>query len=141
MIGDEKEFDIVLTVLLNQEPANGLEEEYSKIEAKYRKIIENHGRNNDNLHIVNYTLNKKEKTFGITSDKDAPDDLSSERGLDYTKLRDLLKAGKWKEADQETLTLMLKAANIVNEEYLNIESVENFPCADLYTIDNLWSQV
>lgn len=138
LIGDEKEFDIVLTVLLNQEPANGLEEEYSKIEAKYRKIIENHGRNNDNLHIVNYTLNKKEKTFGITSDKDAPDDLSSERGLDYTKLRDLLKAGKWKEADQETLTLMLKAANIGNEEYLNIESVENFPCADLYTIDNLW---
>lgn len=140
LIGDEKEFDLVLTVLLNQDQDKGLEEEYHKIEAKYRKIIENHGRNHENLHIVNYTLNKKEKTFGITVDHNAPDELSSERDLDYSKLQDLLKAGKWKEADQETLLLMLKAANRENEEYLNIESVENFPCADLYTIDNLWSK-
>lgn len=140
IIGDEKEFDVVLTVLLNQDSNKELEAEYHKIEAKYRKIVEKYGRNNDNLHIVNYTLNKKEKTFGITVDQDAPDDLSSERGLDYSKLRNLLKAGKWKEADQETLELMLRAVNRQNEEYLNIESVENFPCADLYTIDNLWSK-
>jgi hypothetical protein len=140
LIGDEKEFDVVLTVLLNQDPNNGLEEEYHKIEAKYRKIVENYGRNNENLHLVNYTLNKKEKTFGITVDQDTPDDLSSEMGIDYTKLRDLLKAGKWKEADQETLTLMLRAVNREYQDYLNIESVENFPCTDLYTIDNLWSK-
>ncbi|PSB29247.1 caspase family protein [Stenomitos frigidus] len=30
------------------------------------------------------------------------DDLSSEKGVDYTKLRDLLKAQQWKEADYET---------------------------------------
>jgi hypothetical protein len=140
IIGDEKEFDVVLTVLLNQNPNNELEAEYHKIESKYRKIIENYGRNNDNLHIVNYTLNKKEKTFGITVDQEAPDDLSSERGIDYTNLRNLLKVGKWKEADQETLTLMLRAVNREHQDYLNIESVENFPCADLYTIDNLWSK-
>jgi hypothetical protein len=32
------------------------------------------------------------------------DDLSSERGVDYTRLRDLLKAGEWREADKETAT-------------------------------------
>ncbi len=30
------------------------------------------------------------------------DDLSSEKGVDYTKLRDLLAAENWKDADYET---------------------------------------
>jgi hypothetical protein len=50
----------------------------------------------------------------------------------------LLKVGKWKEADEETLAVILKAANREKEEYLDIESIENFPCADLHTIDQLW---
>jgi hypothetical protein len=37
------------------------------------------------------------------------DDLSSEKGINYQPLRDLLKAGKWKEADQKTSDLMLQA--------------------------------
>ncbi|NEQ26286.1 MAG: GUN4 domain-containing protein [Microcoleus sp. SIO2G3] len=64
------------------------------------------------------------------------DDLSSERGVDYTKLRDLLASGQWKEADQETLAVMLKAAG--REGYLDAESIEKFPCTDLRTIDRLW---
>jgi len=36
--------------------------------------------------------------------------LKSARGVDYTRLRDLLAAGKWREADQETNCVMLKAA-------------------------------
>jgi uncharacterized caspase-like protein len=66
------------------------------------------------------------------------DDLRSERGVDYTKLRDLLASGQWKEADQETLAVMLKAANREQEGYLQIESIEKFPCTDLLTIDQLW---
>jgi uncharacterized caspase-like protein len=73
----------------------------------------------------------------ITVDKET-DDLSSERGVDYTKLRDLLASGKWREADQETLVVMLKAANREKERSLNIESIEKFPCTDLRTIDQLW---
>jgi hypothetical protein len=66
------------------------------------------------------------------------DDLSSEKGVDYTRLRDLLKAGKWKQADQETLAVMLKAAGREQEGWLDYESIENFPCTDLRTIDQLW---
>jgi uncharacterized caspase-like protein len=64
--------------------------------------------------------------------------LDSEKGVDYRKLRDLLKAGQWKEADEETLQVMLKAANRVSDRYLDIASLKNFPCKDLRTIDQLW---
>lgn len=70
--------------------------------------------------------------------QDETDDLSSERGVDYTKLRDLLASGQWREADQETLAVMLKAANRETEGYLDEESIEKFPCTDLRTIDQLW---
>jgi len=64
--------------------------------------------------------------------------LKSSRGVDYTRLRDLLAAGKWKEADQETLKVMLKAARREKEGYFTPESIDNFPCDDLRTIDQLW---
>jgi hypothetical protein len=64
--------------------------------------------------------------------------LDSEKGVNYRKLRDLLKVGKWKEADQETLQVMLKAANRVSEDYLDSSSLKTFPCKDLKTIDQLW---
>ncbi|BAZ26672.1 GUN4 domain-containing protein [Kalymmatonema gypsitolerans NIES-4073] len=65
-------------------------------------------------------------------------DLPSEKGVDYTRLRDLLAAGKWKEADEETLAVMLKATGREEQRWLDIESIENFPCTDLRTIDQLW---
>ncbi|MBD0264121.1 MAG: GUN4 domain-containing protein, partial [Tolypothrix sp. Co-bin9] len=70
--------------------------------------------------------------------KQKTDDLPSEKGVDYTKLRDLLAAGKWKDADEETLVVMLKAAGREEESYLDYESIQNFPCTDLRTIDQLW---
>lgn len=64
--------------------------------------------------------------------------LKSAQGVDYTRLRDLLAAGKWKEADEETLKVMLKAARQEKEGWFTKESIENFPCDDLRTIDQLW---
>ncbi|MFB2892692.1 GUN4 domain-containing protein [Aerosakkonemataceae cyanobacterium BLCC-F50] len=66
------------------------------------------------------------------------DDLSSEKGVDYRKLRDLLKAGSWKEADEETARVMLKGAGRKKEYWLREEDIDNFPCTDLRTIDRLW---
>jgi hypothetical protein len=66
------------------------------------------------------------------------DDLSSEKGVDYRKLRDLLKAGQWKEADQETERRMLEAVGRKENDYISKEELLNFPCADLQTIDALW---
>lgn len=64
--------------------------------------------------------------------------LKSAMGVDYTRLRDLLAAGKWQEADEKTLKVMLKAARREKEGYFTYESIENFPCDDLRTIDQLW---
>jgi hypothetical protein len=61
-------------------------------------------------------------------------ELKSERGIDYTKLRDLLKANNWQEAEQETDKVMLKAL----DEKINREALLKFPCTDLRTIDHLW---
>ncbi|MEG4055466.1 MULTISPECIES: serine/threonine-protein kinase [unclassified Microcoleus] len=64
--------------------------------------------------------------------------LKSARGVDYTRLRDLLAAGKWKEANKETFELMLKAARREDQGWLNRKSIDNFPCDDLRMIDQLW---
>ena len=64
--------------------------------------------------------------------------LKSARGVDYTHLRDLLAARKWQEADEETRKVMLKATRREKEDYLDSESIKNFPCDDLRTIDQLW---
>ncbi|MEG4961503.1 MULTISPECIES: GUN4 domain-containing protein [unclassified Microcoleus] len=64
--------------------------------------------------------------------------LKSEGGLDYTKLRDLLATGEWKKADEETTNKMLEAAGRTEERWLSIEEIDQFPCEDLRTIDQLW---
>ena len=66
--------------------------------------------------------------------------LNSEKGIDYTRLRDLLKAGRWKEADQETQERMLQVTNRSQEGWFRPQDLRNFPCADLKTIDQLWVQ-
>ena len=70
--------------------------------------------------------------------KPVDDDLSSEKGIDYTRLRDLLKAGKWKEADNETYLRMLEAVGRKEGDWISSEELLKFPCVDLKTIDRLW---
>ncbi|NET56211.1 MAG: CHAT domain-containing protein [Symploca sp. SIO2E6] len=65
-------------------------------------------------------------------------ELHSEKEADYTRLRDLLAAGKWKDADQETARVMLLAAGQKQRGFLRQEDLEKFPCEDLRTIDQLW---
>ena len=60
--------------------------------------------------------------------------LVSAVGVDYTKLRDLLVAKNWKEADLETDKRMLEVAGRESQGWLEVEDVENFPCQDLGTI-------
>jgi hypothetical protein len=65
-------------------------------------------------------------------------ELASEKGVDYTRLQNLLQAGKWKEADQETADRMCEVMGRQQEGWLRIEDIQNFPCIDLRTIDQLW---
>jgi hypothetical protein len=64
--------------------------------------------------------------------------LKSAKGIDYRNLEDLLKRQQWKEADQETATVMLQAANRTKQRWLREEDIDNFPCENLRTIDQLW---
>ena len=64
--------------------------------------------------------------------------LASDVGVNYQNLENLLKAGQWKAANQETTRVMLKVAKREQQGWLNYESIKNFPCTDLRTIDQLW---
>ncbi|MEA5624095.1 GUN4 domain-containing protein [Nostoc sp. UHCC 0251] len=85
-------------------------------------------------------LPKREFIFmgDISPSKRDLDDLSSEKGINYTTLRDLLAAKKWKKADQETYRVMIQAVGKEVGFYFTSDELLNFPCTDLRTIDRLW---
>jgi hypothetical protein len=58
----------------------------------------------------------------------------------YQTLVNYLASGSWREADQETDKLMLKAVGPEAERrgYLELEEICNFPCKELLLIDGLW---
>lgn len=55
-----------------------------------------------------------------------------------SKLAVLLASGRWKEADEETLRIMLQVAGREKEGWLDVAAIEKFPCEDLRAIDQLW---
>ncbi len=65
-------------------------------------------------------------------------ELSSEIGISYSDLRNFLAAKKWREADRETAELILKITHQESRGRLSIRSIDNFPCTDLQTINQLW---
>ncbi|HLO84009.1 MAG TPA: serine/threonine-protein kinase [Nostocaceae cyanobacterium] len=64
--------------------------------------------------------------------------LMSDMELDYSNLSNLLKAGKWKEADQETNRIMLKIVGREKLGWLDYNHIINLPCIHLCMIDKLW---
>ncbi len=58
--------------------------------------------------------------------------------VDYSKLRTLLSAGSWREADLETGKKMLEVMGREKEGFLRVIDIEHFLCLDLHTIDTLW---
>ncbi len=64
--------------------------------------------------------------------------ISKTTGVDYNRLRDLLEAGNWKEADRETTRIMLQAAGREKEGWFRREDIKKFSCEDLRIIDQLW---
>ncbi len=64
--------------------------------------------------------------------------ITSERGVDYSRLRQLLWAQQWQEADQETERLIL---SLLSQDMrpLTPEGVAPWPCQDWQTVDALWA--
>jgi hypothetical protein len=67
-------------------------------------------------------------------------DLSQkyQKHLAYRQLRTLLETKQWKQADEKTANIMLKIARQEKKGFLEAEDIDNFPCEDLCTIDQLW---
>ncbi len=66
--------------------------------------------------------------------------ISPDTGINYLPLRNLLAAEKWRQANDETRRLMLKAAKREQQGWLTVQAIEDIPCWDLQTIDSLWKQ-
>jgi hypothetical protein len=49
-----------------------------------------------------------------------------------------LRSAEWEAADKETNRVMCEVAGTQKEGYLLRSHIDNFPCADLQTIDRLW---
>jgi hypothetical protein len=66
--------------------------------------------------------------------------LHSERNIDYKALQHLLAAQNFQEADRITLLKLCELAgeSALARKWLYFSEVENFPTADLQTINNLW---
>ena len=56
----------------------------------------------------------------------------------YQALVNYLANGRWQGADWETDRVMLEVAERTEQGYLDFDDIENFPCDDLQTIDQLW---
>lgn len=68
-------------------------------------------------------------------------ELPSEVDIDYSKLRDLLAAGQWEEADAETYSVLTQAAEKVSGQKYVLDGLvirKLIPCDDFRTINKLW---
>lgn len=73
------------------------------------------------------------------SDELLPKTLSQEPKANYDKLNNFLKAKQWKDANQETMRVMLELANRQKDDWLRSKEFKELPCPDLKKIDQLWS--
>ncbi|MGK7912478.1 MAG: GUN4 domain-containing protein [Synechococcus sp.] len=56
----------------------------------------------------------------------------------YGRLRDLLAAGQWKEADKETTKVLVDVSGKANQDDIAPADMQTYPCSALRTIDGLW---
>ncbi|GGA45261.1 serine/threonine-protein kinase [Okeania sp. KiyG1] len=75
---------------------------------------------------------------GVEEPKNISPNITSKTKIDYSPLRNFLAEGKWREADRETVALMLKVADKNQDEKLSVSDIENFPCSELEKINQLW---
>ena len=93
-------------------------------------------------------LNKKSQSKNNKVDNKSPDLISfqteinvhSETKVDCTNLHNLLAKDKWKEANEETFNLILKLTSKEVANRLRVDDINQLPCQDLDTIEQLWQQ-
>ncbi len=108
------------------------DEDIAPIEMRITSALAFTPNNQDSSSTQPSLVEPDERVEGSTNE------LVSERGVDYTPLRNLLAAGAWQKADRETETVMIKASGREQDGWLSEEDLEMFPCEDLGIIDQLW---
>ncbi|GGA58843.1 GUN4 domain-containing protein [Okeania sp. KiyG1] len=128
--GEKQEVDLQKVL---REVETGRQKLLQEQEAKLQKKLEEEKRQPEEVK-------QQEQELKAEKQKQVENEISlvSAKGVDYNKLRNLLAAGKWKEADDETERVMEKVAGRESEGWLRLDDLENFPCQDLGTIDKLW---
>ena len=58
----------------------------------------------------------------------------------YGLLRELLEAGKWKEADLETTRVMIEVTGAAELDEITPDDLKRFPCNAITLIDQLWQK-
>jgi len=89
---------------------------------------------------------KRQKTEKLRreAEEQRQKEIASTVGVNYTKLRELLEAEKWAEANEETYEVFNKVAEETTDRSIFIigriraDYMPKFPCKDLRTIDRLW---
>ncbi|MFN6498260.1 MAG: GUN4 domain-containing protein [Nostoc sp. DedQUE01] len=132
-------------ILTGEYPTTSWDRKYHQadlIEPNQHKPIISEQLNLAILEGMRLEANERPKSMqawlNLLVNQDTSDDLSSEVGVDYTKLRDYLAAGNWKAADNETYLVMLQAVSRKEGDWIRDEELLNFPCKDLRAIDRLW---
>jgi hypothetical protein len=57
----------------------------------------------------------------------------------FKRLQELLAAGDWRQADRETIQVILSVTGASDLESISPNDVRQFPCNELYVIDRLWT--
>lgn len=81
-------------------------------------------------HFINFRQPKTRKT--------KQNNLTSEVGIDYQRLKQLLATHKWQKADEETWIILGQACGKFPGYYLKLSDIQELPCEDLRTLDQLW---
>lgn len=79
-----------------------------------------------------------EKNYATPAASDKYVSLRSDRGLDYSRLQELLKRGRWEEADSETGYCMSRVIGEDQPLRWSAENLLNFSGTDLKMINELW---
>ncbi|MFN6518586.1 MAG: GUN4 domain-containing protein [Nostoc sp. CreGUA01] len=132
-------------IVTGEYPTTSLERKYNQVDLTEPKQHNPRISKQLNLAIIEgmrLEANERPKSMqawlNLLVNQTASDDLSSEAGIDYRKLRDYLAARNWKDADYETYLVMIQAVGREKGDWIRDEELLNFPCKDLCTIDRLW---
>lgn len=109
-----------------------------KINAEGEVILLGSGAQNTGTMTLRFRRSARSYSKLAQPASKSQDLLTSAVGVNYTNLQNMLSAGRWQEANQETWDVMCQALRKNKGSYLSSEDVKQLPTQDLKTIDHLW---